>query len=374
MQIAVNTRLLLKNKLEGIGWFSYQTLKRITEGNKDVHFIFIFDRFFDEEFIFGDNITPVIVGPQARHPFLYYAWLEFGVKNTLNSLKPDLFLSPDGFLSLSAKCKQLPVIHDINFLHNPKDVKPLTRKYYNHFFPKFAQKATRIATVSEFSKKDIGDNYKINSDKIDVVYNGINSSFKPVSDLIKTQTRQRFSKGKDYFLFVGSINPRKNISRLMQAFDAFKKESNSDLKLVIAGAEGWGGSEIQKRTDTLSSKEDIIFTGRLNEEDLANVMASAFALTFVPYFEGFGIPLVEAMQSEIPIITSNVTSLPEIAGDAALFVNPYEIGEIKNAMLQLINNSGLRLKLIEKGKQRKNNFSWDRSADLLWKSVEQALK
>ena len=201
MQIAVNTRLLLKNRLEGIGWFSYQTLKRITEANKDVHFVFIFDRPYCEEFIFSDNITPIIVSPQARHPFLYYAWLEFGVKSTLNGLKPDLFLSPDGFLSLGAKCKQLPVIHDINFLHNPKDTKLLTRRYYNYFFPKFAQKASRIATVSEFSKKDISDNYKISPDKIDVVYNGINSSFGPVSENVKTETKKRFSDGKDYFLF-----------------------------------------------------------------------------------------------------------------------------------------------------------------------------
>ena len=374
MQIAVNTRLLLKNKLEGIGWFSYQTLKRITEANKDVHFVFLFDRPFSEEFIFNDNITPIIVSPQARHPFLYYAWLEFGVKSTLNGLKPDLFLSPDGFLSLGAKCKQLPVIHDINFLHNPKDVKPLTRRYYNYFFPKFAQEATRIATVSEYSKKDISANYKINPDKIDVVYNGINSSFKPVSDIVKAETKKHFSNGKDYFLFVGSLNPRKNISRLIQAFDAFKKESNSDMKLVLAGSHAWGGSDIYKTIDELICKDDIVFTNRLSEEDLANVMASAFALTFVPYFEGFGIPLVEAMQSEIPVITSNVTSLPEIAGDAALFVNPYEVNEIKNAMLKLRGDDNLRLSLVEKGKIRKNNFSWDKSADLLWKSVEKALK
>lgn len=357
-----------------MGWFSYQTLKRITTANKNVHFVFLFDRPFSEEFLFSDNITPVIVGPQARHPFLYYAWLEFGVKNTLNSLKPDLFLSPDGFLSLGAKCKSLPVIHDINFLHNPKDVKPLTRKYYNHFFPKFAQKATRIATVSEYSKKDISDNYKISPDKIDVVYNGINSSFKPVSEIIKTNTKQRFSKGKNYFLFVGSLNPRKNISRLILAFDKFKSESSSDLKLLIAGSQGWGQNELYNTVRELNCKDDIIFTNRLNNEDLAHVMASAFALTFVPYFEGFGIPLVEAMQCEIPIITSNVTSLPEVAGDAALFVNPYEVNEIKNAMLQLINNPDLRSKLIEKGKLRKDNFSWDKSADLLWQSVEKTMK
>jgi glycosyltransferase involved in cell wall biosynthesis len=374
VQIAVNTRLLLKNKLEGIGWFSYQTLKRITEGNKDVHFVFIFDRPYSEEFIFGDNITPIIVSPQARHPFLYYTWLEFGVKSTLKGLKPDLFLSPDGFLSLGAKCKQLPVIHDINFLHNPKDVKPLTRRYYNYFFPKFAKKATRIATVSEYSKKDISENYKIDPGKIDVVYNGINSSFQPVSEEIKIQTRKKFSDGKEYFLFVGSLNPRKNIARLIQAFDAFKKESNSEMKLVLAGSHAWGGSDIYKTIDTTSCKDDIVFTNRLNEEELANVMASAFALTFVPYFEGFGIPLVEAMQSEIPIITSNVTSLPEIADDAALFVNPFEVNEIKNAMLKLRNSPDLQKKLIANGIKRKANFSWDKSADLLWKSVENALK
>lgn len=374
MQIAVNTRLLLKNRLEGIGWFSYQTLKRITEGNKDVHFVFLFDRPFSEEFIFGDNITPIIVSPQARHPFLYYAWLEFGVKSTLNQLRPDLFLSPDGFLSLGAKCKQLPVIHDINFLHNPKDVKFLTRRYYNHFFPKFAQKATRIATVSEFSKKDISENYKIDPDKIDVVYNGINSTFKPVSDLVKTQTKQRFSGGKDYFLFVGSLNPRKNVPRLIKAFDAFKKETNSDMKLVLAGSHAWGLSEIYASMEGTSIKEDVVFTNRLSEEDLADVMGSAFALTFVPYFEGFGIPLVEAMQSEIPIITSNVTSLPEIGGDAALYVNPYEVNEIKNAMVKLRNAPELQKQLVANGVKRKDNFSWDRSADLLWKSIEKALR
>jgi glycosyltransferase involved in cell wall biosynthesis len=373
VQIAVNTRLLLKNRLEGIGWFSYQTLKRITEANKDVHFVFLFDRHFDEEFLFSDNITPIVVSPQARHPFLYYAWLEFGVKSTLNSLKPDLFLSPDGFLSLGAKCRQLPVIHDLNFLHNPKDTRPLTRKYYNYFFPRFAKKATRIATVSEFSKKDIVENYKIDPSGIDVVYNGINPEFNRASELLKQQTRQRFSNGKEYFVYVGSLHPRKNLSRLIKAFDEFKKESHSDMKLLVAGPQYWGVKDIYQTLETTSCKDDVVFTNRLSNEDLADVMASAFALTFVPYFEGFGIPLVEAMQSEIPIITSNVTSLPEIAGDSALLVNPYEVNEIKNAMMKLYQDASLRQKLIEIGKKRKDNFSWDKSADLLWKSVEKAI-
>lgn len=357
-----------------MGWFSYHTLKRITTKHKDVHFVFLFDRAFDEEFIFSDNITPIIISPQARHPFLYYAWFEFSVKHTLNRLKPDLFLSPDGFLSLGATCKQLPVIHDINFLHNPKDVKPLTRHYYNYFFPRFAKKATRIATVSEFSKKDISESYKIDPGKIDVVYNGISSTFNTVTESIKAQTKAKFANGKEYFLFVGSLNPRKNIGRLIKAFGEFKKETNSDFKLVLAGPQSWGMSDLYSVLDGLSCKDDVLFTNRLSNEDLAHVMASAYALTFVPYFEGFGIPLVEAMQSEIPIITSNVTSLPEIAGDAALFVNPFEVNEIKNAMVKLFNQPELRTGLIEKGKLRKNLFSWDKSADLLWESIEKTIK
>jgi glycosyltransferase involved in cell wall biosynthesis len=369
VQIVVNTRLLLKNRLEGIGWFSFQTLKRITQNNPHVHFVFLFDRPFDEEFIFSDNITPLIVSPQARHPFLYYAWFQFSVKNILNKMKPDLFLSPDGFLSLGAKCKQLPVIHDINFLHHPTDSKWLTARYYNYFFPKFAQEATRIATVSEFSKQDLIKNYKADTGKIDVVYNGIHSFFKPLDETARQKTKEKFSYGKNYFVSVGSLHPRKNIPSLIKAFALFKQESHSDLKLVLAGPGFWGLSDIHKAAEESGIKEDIIFTGRLSDEDLSLVLGSATALTFIPYYEGFGIPLVEAMEARVPIITSNVTSLPEIAGDAALLVNPKEIHEIKNAMLRIYREEELRQKLIEKGNIQKQKFSWDKSADLLWESV-----
>lgn len=369
MQIVVNTRLLLKNKLEGIGWFSYQTLKRITQNHPDVHFVFLFDRPFDEEFVFANNITPMVLGPQARHPFLYYAWFQFSVKSILNRLKPDLFLSPDGFLSLGATCKQLPVIHDINFLHYPKDLKWLTGKYYNYYFPKFATTATRVATVSEFSKKELSTHYAVPENKIDVVYNGINSFFKPLDDLTKKQTREKFSNGKNYFVNVGSLHPRKNIPNLIKAFAMFKQQAESDMKLVLAGPGFWGLSDIQSALHESGIKDDVIFTGRLSNTDLSLVLGSAMALTFVPYYEGFGIPLIEAMEAEIPIITSNVSSLPEVAGNSALLVNPFESNDIKNAMLKIHNNSAIRSELVQNGRLQKLNFSWDKSAHLLWESI-----
>ncbi len=373
MQIVVNTRLLIQNKLDGIGWFSYQTLKRITQNNPDVHFIFLFDRNYNDEFIFSDNITPIVIGPQARHPFLYYAWFHLSVKNLLNRMNPDLFLSPDGFLSPGAKCKQLPVIHDINFLHNPKDLKSLTSKYYNHFFPKYAKLATRIATVSEYSKMDISNNYHIPTDKIDVVYNGINEGFTALSEIEQQATREKYSDGNPFFLFVGSQSPRKNLNRLIAAFDKFKEQSHSDYKLVLVGAVYSNEGDVKHVIDKSKFRNDIIFTGRQPQEELEKIMASAFALTFVPYFEGFGIPIVEALECETPVICSNTTSMPEITGNAGLLIDPFDVNSICNGMLELYNKPALRIELIENGKVRKNLYSWDKSADLLWNSITKCL-
>lgn len=356
-----------------MGWFSYQTLKLITQKNKNVDFVFLFDRPYDNSFIFGDNITPMVIGPQARHPILYYAWFQHSVKKVLTDLKPDLFLSPDGFLSLGAKCKQLPVIHDINFLHHPKDSKWLTAKYYNYYFPKFAQVASRIATVSEYSKNDIATNYRVEPNKIDVVYNGINSFFKPLDEFTKSTTRKKFAEGCEYFVYVGSLHPRKNIITLIKAFAQFKKENTNRLKLLLAGPNYWGMAEIYKVIKEQGIEGEVIFTNRLTNEDLAVVLGSAMAMTYIPYYEGFGIPLVEAMQAEVPIITSNVTSLPEVAGDAALLVNPHEISEIKNAMMKVWQDENLRKELIAKGLVQKQKFSWEKSADLLWQSIEKTI-
>ena len=373
MEIVVNTRLLLKNKLEGIGWFAYETLKRITTNHPEHHFVFLFDRDFDEEFIFSDNITPIILLPQARHPFLFYWWFEFSVADFLNKFKPDIFLSPDGYMSLKANVKQLAVIHDLNFEHYPNDLPFLVRKYYKYFFPKFAHKATRIATVSEFSKNDIIQQYHINPANIDVLYNGCNDLYKPIDETLQQQTKQNFSKNCDYFLFVGALHPRKNISRLLKAYDKFKSTQSSEIKMLIVGEKYYWTSEIKHTYLNMKFRDDVIFTGRLLPEDLKNVLGAALALTYVPYFEGFGIPILEAMNCDTPLITSNVTSMPEVAKDAALLVDPFSIDSIANAMLYLYKVESMRNQLINKGRKRKLDFSWDKTANALWESIERTV-
>ncbi len=153
----------------------------------------------------------------------------------MKKLQPDLFLSPDGYTSLKSKFKSLVVFHDLNFEHYPEDIPLLERKYYKYFFPKYAKKADRIATVSEYSKQDIVEQYKVSPDKIDVVFNGANENFVPLSKSEKIKIKKEFSNGASYFVYVGSLHPRKNLVNLIKAYDKFKTENSSSVKLLIVG-------------------------------------------------------------------------------------------------------------------------------------------
>jgi len=370
MIIAVNTRLLLPEKLEGIGWFTRETLSRITREHPEHQFLFIFDRPYADEFIFSKNITPIVLSPPTRHPILWFIWFELQIPRILRKYKVDLFFSPDGYLSLNTRIRQLAAIHDINFAHRPKDLPWLKAKYYNYFFPKFAKKAKRIVTVSYFSKEDIIRTYKIDSDKLDVVYNGVNTSYTPTSEDENSNTKTKYSKGKDYFLFIGSLHPRKNICGLLRAYDAFRTSVESDTKLLIVGESMFKTSDIELTYEGMRYKNDVVFTGRLNNDELHHVLGASLALTFVPYFEGFGIPVIEAMNAGVPVICSNTTSLPEVGGNAVLYVDPFSLSQIKDAMIRIFQEKDLRDSLIEKGFVQKEKFSWDKTVELLWGSIQ----
>lgn len=373
MHIAVNTRLLLKNKLEGIARFTLEVFQRLTRNHPDVKFSFFFDRPHDKEFIFSENITPYALRPQARHPFLYWIWNEWSVKNKLNELKPDLYFSPDTLLPLHLPCPSVAVIHDIAFEHYPQDVGFLTKRYYKYFFPRFAKTSSRICTVSEFSKKDIVDKYKISSDKIDVVYNGSSDWFTPISENEKMKLREQYTNGSPYFLFVGTIQPRKNVANLFRAYDKFREMSNQDVKLIIIGRKGWRYTEIFQTYDEMKNRSDVIFLDYVDTKKLRDFYGAAVALVYVSYLEGFGIPLVEAMNCDCPVITSDVSSMPEVAGDAAALVNPFDTSEIVQAMKNIFENNSLRNELIQKGRIQKTKFSWDATAEKVWQSILKTL-
>tara|TARA_B100000795_G_scaffold224745_1_gene180253 strand:- start:10 stop:1140 length:1131 start_codon:yes stop_codon:yes gene_type:complete len=374
MRIAINTRLLLKGKLEGIGWYTYETLSRIVKTHPEHEFFFIFDRPFSNEFIFEKNVTPIVLGPPTRHPILWYIWFELRLPKLLKKLNIDLFLSPDGFLSLASKIPSVAVIHDINFEHHPKDLKFSHSKFYRIFFKKYAHKANRIVTVSNYSKLDISKTYDVNKAKIDVSLNGVNSLFHPIELSEQINIQKQYSQGKEYFLFVGALHPRKNIKRLLVAFDLFKTETNSKNKLLIVGAKMWWNRDLKEAFENLTHKDEVFFTGRKSLPELKLLYASAQAFCFVPYFEGFGIPILEAMRCGCPVITSNCTAMPEVAGEAAILVNPFNIEDIKNAMIIVEKDNDLRVKLSKKGLIHSQNFSWNKTANALWASINKVLQ
>ena len=374
MKIAVNTRLLLKGKMEGIAVHAYNVLKRITVAHPEHQFLFLFDRPYSEEFIFSNNITPISLMPQARHPILFYLWFEYSVARVLKETKSDLFYSPDGFLSLKANTPSIPVLHDINYEYYPEDLPKMALWYYKHYTPLFLEKAKQVLTVSEFSKQDIVKIYGTDPAKIDVVYNGADSAYTKLNETEKIAVKQKYSQGKDYFLYVSALHPRKNVKRLLEAFDKMKESSGADIKLVLVGPSYFKNSEMMSVYEKMKHKNDVIFTGRLEVNELCKVVGAAFAMAYVSYFEGFGIPIIEAIQCEVPVITSNVTSMPEVAGDAALLVDPFSVNSIAEALLKMYKDSGVRQDLIEKAKLRKDIFTWDRTADLTWKSIEKTLE
>lgn len=373
MKIAVNTRFLLDKKLEGIGWFTYETVKRIVEQHPEHTFYFIFDREYHEKFIFSDNVTPVVLFPPARHPILWYWWFEHSITKALSKIKPDIFLSTDGFLSLRTDIKQVAVIHDLGFEHFPDKFKWSEKRYLLYFFRRFAKKAERIITVSEFTKKDISERYHIHSDLIDVVYNGSNAVYKPLTDEQRTEAKIKFASGHDYFIYIGALAPRKNVARLLEAFDAFKESIASSTKMLIVGAKLFHTQDIENTYKKLKYKDDVIFTGHLPGSEMGLALGGAVALAYVSYFEGFGIPIVEAFYAGVPVITSNVTSMPEVAGDAALLVDPFSVKSIADAMSLIYSDQTLRKQLIEKGFARKQKFSWDKTAERVWQSIEKVL-
>ena len=369
MRIAVNTRLLVPGKMDGIARFTFESLKLICEKHSEHHFDFIFDRKPPSGFNFPSNVSFHKLSPPARHPILWWIWFELRLKKFVNKGSYDLFLSPEGWIPPELNCPSLGVIHDLNFVHHPENIIASHRKYLRHYFPKFAQRASRIATVSAFSKADICGAYGIKTDRIDVVYNGALESFKPITEEEKSQLKASYSNGYPYFIFIGTLHPRKNLEHLFKAFELFKKTDKHNTKLLVVGNRKWWPTELEELYQEMLAKNSVVFCGRQSDEQLSKMLAAADGLTYLPYFEGFGIPILEAFQSGTPVITSNVSSMPEIAQDAAILCKPKSEQQIAHAMQKLMENPKLKQELIEKGLKRAQDFSWSRTADLLWESM-----
>lgn len=375
MIVGVNTRLLIHGKLEGIGYFQEQLLMRMCKMHPHIKFVFFFDRQYSKEFIFSDNIIPIVIPLPTRHPLLWKVYFDYLLPLYCKKYKIDVFFSPENYIPKLKGIPTICTIHDLNFYHNNQYIGSSShQRYFMRYFPLNAHRCDKIITVSEYSKQDIINSWSIDESKIEVVYNAANKVYYPRDEQTNIATKQKYALGKDYFYFVGAIHKRKNLINIFLAFDIFKDKVKSDIKLLIVGSKKWWRGEIEDTYNLLRHKQDIIFTGRLQANEVALISSASIGLVFPSLFEGFGIPVVEAMACGCCVITSNTTSLPEVAGDSALIVNPYSVDEIALAMQEIYQNNNLRKDLIQKGFQRCKLFNWNTSADKLWNIIKSCKK
>jgi glycosyltransferase involved in cell wall biosynthesis len=374
MKIAVNTRFLLPGQLEGFGWYTHEIVRRMVLNHPDDEFLFLFDRPFDPRFVYADNVTPVVVFPPARHPVLFYTWFEWAIPKVMKRFGAQVFFSPDSMCSLRSDIPVVMTTHDIVPLHFPEQISFVVRKYLLAMLPRFLKRANQVITVSDYVKQDIVQTCGLDLNKISVVYNGCRDGFKPLNDGEKQSTRDQFSNGQPFFFYTGAIHPRKNIHRLIRAFDAFKARTGAPVQLLLAGRFAWQTGEVKTAWDQSNYQTDIRFLGYVSEEDLTRLMASALALTYVSLSEGFGLPMLEAMYSDTPVMASSTTCLPEVAGDAALLVDPYSETALAAGLEQLYSDPGLRQNLVEKGRIRRTAFSWDGAAEQIYRILQSVAK
>ncbi|MBI2021369.1 glycosyltransferase family 4 protein [Candidatus Daviesbacteria bacterium] len=289
-------------------------------------------------------------------------WTQIGLALQTFEDKLDLLFVPAHTLPLFRKpgLKTIMTVHDLGAEYLPS-MHQLKQNLYLGFITNFQLKtATRLIAVSESTKADLVEKGGVKDRKIQVIYEGVDRDFFKLvkSDRLRNSLKSFSIENKKYFLFVGTIQPRKNLERIIKAFSAFTQISD-DYKLVLVGAKGWKADQIYKLPKELGIEDRVKFLGRVSNKYLPSLYSGALALVYLSLYEGFGLPILEAMSSNCPVITSNISSMPEVAGEAAILVNPADIEEITTAMSKIASDDRLRDNLIHKGQVQAKKFSWD---------------
>jgi len=352
--------------LEGFGVYTNEIMRRMTAMHSEDHFDFIFDRPYQDKFVYGANVAPHVLFPPARHAVLFRVWYQ-RLKRFVPGLSSDVFFSPDSFMPLGMKVPGVITIHDVAYQRFPDLISKSNLSYYRKFMPRFVNEAKQIITVSEFSKLEICHFYEVDPDKIKVIYNGVSEDFAPADMTKVVSIRSKYSGGKPYFLYVGAIHPRKNVSPMLRAFEHFKVRTGSDVKFLIVGRNSWMVEEVKSAYEASQFKQDIMFTGFVSHNNLPDLIGAALAMVNVSLYEGFGLPVAEAMACGVPVICSSSEStgavLSEVGGDAVLTADPNSIESISKAMGRMAEDGQVRNELVEKGLERVKLFNWDTAAE-----------
>ncbi len=362
MKIGVDIRVLMDSYYSGVSVFTFNLLNSLIEKDKTNAYHFFYNSFKKNKAELSFKNTVQTFYPNKIFNYLLQKNFSYPRLDKLTG-GADLFYLPHiNFASFSKNVKKVITIHDLSFLRYPEFFSH--RKNFWHKSVNISKKIKdfdKIIAVSENTKNDLVELLRIKESKIEVVYPGISKSLSLNSDFSNDFLLKKYNINSAYILYLGTIEPRKNIVGLIRAYNLLREAGFNQL-LVLAGSWGWKTKDIKREWFKSKYKSDIIFTSYVPENEKAIFYSQADLFVYPSFYEGFGFPPLEAMYFSLPVISSNVSSLPEVLSNSALLVNPDKTGDLFEAMKMVLLDKNLREELKVRGKNRLNFFSWDKTA------------
>lgn len=382
MKIGIDCRTILnpeKGEGSGIGHYTYQLVRHLLKIDKKNTYFLFFDRSVKKRKLIKFKQKNVFVRFFPFHQYkklLPEKYIDYLVNATLTREKLDVLHLPSPYPPFLYKGPVVITVHDLVFYKFPELFSEENSYQFKRIIPEILKKAEKIIAVSKSTTKDLKELLFLKPSKIETIYHGVDQRFftkRTKKEIDKIKKKYKI-KGK-YLFFVGNLEARKNILRVIESFERLKqgmgtrelqkknkKQDFSKYQLVLSGPKGFGFEKIKDKISLSKYKKDIILTGYVPADDLGPLFSGAELFVFPSLYEGFGLPILEAMAKEVPIITSRSASMPEISSKSTLLVDPYNVAEITQAMYNLLTDTVLRKKIVDKGKKIVKNFSWEKTA------------
>ena len=364
MRIGINARCL-KDAYAGIANYLSHIILNLKNIDDENDYILFFGR--DGALpkgILDAGFSNDIAKMPTNNLFFKMLWNHIYLPNKIKENKIDLFHEPSFITPIFKKCTTVVTVHDIAYMHIPECYTYRHKFYFRRLLSRSIDKSDLVIAVSESTKRDIIDNLAVDPNKIRVVYEGVDEIYRPYDDELELEkVKKIYGIQKNFILSVSGISPRKNYIRLIKAVKMLKDEKNVDIQLVIVGENVWWYEDVFREVSRCGLDEDVIFCGYIPQPHLLCLYNSALIFVHPSLYEGFSFPVLEAMACGCPVAASNVSSIPEVCGSAALLFDPRSVEGITASMRSLITDDSLRRDLIKKGIERVKKFSWKKAAE-----------
>jgi glycosyltransferase involved in cell wall biosynthesis len=357
MRIGIDARLVYYSKA-GIGQYILRLAEALEQlAPPDTKFLLLQSRKDETNIVANHKFSRVSLWTPSHH------WLEQrALQVELPHLRLQLLHSPDFIPPFRRSCKSVITIHDLAFLLYPHFLTKESARYYGQI-DQAVRSADHIIAVSQSTKRDTMNLLGVPESKITVIHEAPHPVHHPVDESLACRhVAKRFGLAKGYIFFLSTIEPRKNLPGLLQAYRLLRDNYKRDEKLVLAGSHGWLTEEVFATVDRLNLNDSVVFLGRVATEDLLYLYNAARLLVHPSFYEGFGLPPLEAMTCGTPTVVSNVSAMPEVVGEAALLVDPHDTEELTVAMWRILTDDDLHADLRARGLKRAASFSWKRAA------------